>query len=104
MSNTIFVTEREFKIHYPNENLDASNEAVVNNGNLNQFINLSISHNESSKKHSSYKYTKILLSYSDAYTFGKWLVDTCEKYLSIKNFANDSANDLAKNSTDSSNN
>lgn len=97
MSNTIFVTEREFKIHYPNENLDASNEAVVNNGNLNQFVNLSISHNESSKKHSSYKYTKILLSYSDVYTFGKWLVDTCEKYLPIKELKEPSLNNSSAN-------
>ena len=84
MSNTIFVTDREFKIHYPNENLDVSNEAVVNNGNLNQFVNLSLSHNESTKKHSSYKYAKIHLSYADAYTFGKWLMLTCEKYLPTK--------------------
>lgn len=81
MSTNILSTEREFKIHYPNENLDVSNEAVVKNGELDQFINLSLSHNESSKNHSSYKYTKIHLKYNDAYMLGKWLMETSKKYM-----------------------
>ena len=81
MLTNVLVTERDFKIHYPNKNLDVSNEAIVKNGELKQFVNLSLSHNESSETHFSYKYTKIHLKYNDAYMLGKWFVETSKKYM-----------------------